>query len=119
MGAAGHSTMGTSLCQHHPTVTARRILNRPFCCDALRTIRQRRRHTVLVMDDATAGTDGSATPASGVLLVRAWVQGGRLVGRIQFAKSTSEEQQVSLLVGAEEIGNEVTRWLRTIGDTPP
>jgi hypothetical protein len=56
-----------------------------------------------------------ATPdGSGVMLLRAWVQNGEVVGRVRWSLSPEEEQQAQTLVGTDAIEAAVAWWLRRI-----
>ena len=56
---------------------------------------------------------------SGVLLVRAWLQNGAVVARLRWALPDDAEQQVAVVVGAEEVQAAVGRFLGGLAGTVP
>lgn len=56
--------------------------------------------------------------SSGVMLVRVWVHDGRLVARLQSARSGSAEHETAVAVGTDEIAKTLSRWLEDLLETP-
>ena len=54
---------------------------------------------------------------SGVLLLRAWLHDGRLVARLQTARTGDAGQRAEVAVGQDQIRETVQRWLRDLGET--
>ncbi len=54
---------------------------------------------------------------SGVILVRAWVDDGRLVARVT-SSAGNGASRTDLVVGADEVGRVVREWLEEVTEPP-
>jgi hypothetical protein len=70
-----------------------------------------------------SGLDGGGLDlrerGSGVLLVRGWLQNGVVVARLRWALPDDAEQQVAVVVGAQEVQAAVGRFLDGLVGTAP